>query len=1479
MINSIIYFSIKNKLIVGLMTIALISAGIYSMFTMNVGSLPDITNNQVQVITVSQNLATEDIEQFVTFPVELAMANLPGTVEIRSISRFGLSVVTIIFEDEMGTYLPRQLVQEKLNVVRQQIPEQFGSPFMGPITTGLGEIYQYTIEPKPGYETAYSPTELRTIQDWIVKRQMALVDGVVDINSFGGKIKQYEIAINPETLNANNISIFEVFEALRRNNANTGGAYIEKHNMANFIRGEGLVRSLDDIENIFIKNVNGIPILIRDIAEKVHFGHQVRYGAFTQDGQEAVGGMILMLRGSNSNAVIRNVQKRIDEVQKSLPEGLEIKAFLDRSALIERTTSTVIQNLTEGALIVIFFLVILMGSIRGGIITASAIPLSMLFAFIMMRIFDISGNLISLGAIDFGIIVDGVVIIVERTVFEIQKQLRSGKSAITQNVMDELTYRAGSSMMKTAFFGQIIILIVFIPILSLTGIEGKMFHPMAYTLGFAMLGAVILCLTYVPMMSALFLKPAKTKDSWNDKLDRRLEKFGDSIINRIYHAYRPLLKNVLRHKAIAILVAISLSCTAIFIFSRMGGEFIPQLDEGDIAMQALIRPGSALNEAIDVSNRIEKVLLENFPEIKTVLARIGVANIPTDPMPMDIADMFIILEKDTNKWTSAQSKDELIEQIKTTLDSELTGVNLVFSQPVELRFNELLTGVREDVAVKLFGEDLAILAQKAEQMAQIIQTVPGVGDVNPERTSGLPQMTVRYNREKLAQYELNIEKLNKYISSAFAGGVAGIIFEGEKRFEMVIRFDQTYQKGIDDLRNLYVDLPNGQQVPLKELADINYVLGPMQISRENVYRRTYVGINTRGRDVESVVRDIQQRLDAELDLPPGYYLTYGGEYENLQSAKNRLAIIAPIVLFLVFSMLYFALKSVSQSLILFSGILIATIGGIFALWLRDMPFSISAGIGFIVVFGVAVLDGLVLTDRFNTLKAEGITHIRQRILMGTKERIRPILLANFTDIFGFMPMALAVTAGSEVQHPLATVVIGGLLTSALFTLFILPVLYTMVESHGHNDKKYAKKTKTTNKQGVQPSKSVILSTMLILLSTAVTVQALPPPLDDLKTISLEEAKALAVANFPKIQAARLDIENQEVLKKTAWNLGNTSIFTGGEEIGNSGGIYTQIGIQQRQIDIFGVAPRLKLQDERTALAENVFNLSVIEVEREVCRAWAEAYASKNNYQVYQRLDAIFKDIERAARLRLEVEATSRLEYLATSNQGNQVQILKEQAYRDYLSALQRLNLWFVSKTFFNVPDIPVDQLDTPLTLKMIAASLDDHPLLNVSRQQVTVADAAIKEKKAQFMPKFNLLYGKQEIAGQPGDFHKFQVGIQIPLFFGPELGSMQSAELQRSIAAQNLRQTQQELNTAYRSIREQYTKWLNSWRYYQQTALPMAREQQEGALFAYQEGAIDYVTFLQNMREAIRIEIDSWNAFGNYLDSHFQLEYFLKTSH
>ena len=821
MINKIISFSINNKFIIGLFIVALVGTGIWSMATINLGSVPDITNNQVQVITTAPNLGTEDIEQFVTYPVELAMANLPDVVELRSVSRFGLSVVTIVFKDEAGTYLPRQLVQEKLSEVSEEIPEGFGTPFMAPITTGLGEIFQYTIKVKEGYEDQYDAMELRSVQDWLVKRQMALVPGVVEVNAFGGYVKQYEVALSPDKLKSFGITMSQVFEALKMNNANTGGAYIEKNHQANFIRGEGLARSLEDLENTVVTTQNGSPVLIRDVAEKVGYGNQVRYGAFTQDGHESVGGQILMLKGESPSNVIENVQKRIDEIQKSLPEGLYIEPFLSRSELIARTTSTVEKNLIEGSLIVIFVLVLLLGSLRGGLITASVIPLSLLFAFILMKQFGVWANLMSLGAIDFGIIVDGAVIIVEGMVFHIHQRMKKSTKVIEQAEMDEIAYESASTMMNSAFFGQLIILIVFTPILFLTGVEGNMFRPMAFTFGFAVLGAIILCLTYVPMVSSMFLKPAKNPNHWFAKFENKIDRFSDKIMSGLNRAYKPLLTFALRFKAGIIIGAVGLLLIAGFIFSNMGGEFIPKLDEGDIAMQALIKPGSSLTESIEASKKLQNIIGE-FPEVKTMISRIGVAEIPTDPMPMDIADSYIILEKDKSKWKSAESKEELIEKIKEKI-AVIPGVNFVFTQPVELRFNELLTGVREDVAIKLYGEDLDVLADKIQEIAAVIRTVPGAADLNVEATSGLPQMTVEYNRAKMAQYGVTIDKLNDYVSAAFAGEQASVIFEGEKRFDVVIRLAKEYRQDINNLKNLYIDLPNGNQVPLKEVANMNAI--------------------------------------------------------------------------------------------------------------------------------------------------------------------------------------------------------------------------------------------------------------------------------------------------------------------------------------------------------------------------------------------------------------------------------------------------------------------------------------------------------------------------------------------------------------------------------------------------------------------------------------------------------------------------------
>ena len=1471
MINKIIDFSINNKFIIGLFTLTLIGVGIWSMATVNLGSVPDITNNQVQVITQSPNLGTEDIEQFVTYPVELSMGNLPGVTEIRSISRFGLSVVTIVFEDDMGTYLPRQLVQEKLNDLGESIPEKFGSPSMGPISTGLGQIYEYTIKPQEGFETKYSPMELRTVQDWVIKRQLTLLEGVVEVNSYGGSIKQYEVAVDPEKLNSMGISISQVYEALAMNNVNTGGAYIEKNKMSNFIRGEGLIRSLEDIKNISIINEGNIPITIGDVATRVHFGSQVRYGAFTQDGKEAVGGMIMMLKGSNPNAVIQNVKDRMAEIEKSLPEGLTIAPIIDRSELIARTTDTVKTNLLEGALIVIFALVFLLGSLRGGIITATTIPLSLLFAFILMKQFNVWANLMSLGAIDFGIIIDGAVIIIEGTVYEIQKRIRSGKLKFNQGVMDKVAYDAGSTMMGSAFFGQIIILIVFTPILFLTGVEGKMFKPMAYTFGFAMIGAIILCLTYVPMMSALLMKPVQNTKNWFGKFERWLEKISDKIIGAIHSAYMPLLKGALKLKLIVLSAAAVLLVIAGVIFSNMGGEFVPQLDEGDLAMQALIRPGSSLSESIEVSKKIETILLENFPEIKTVTARIGVADIPTDPMPMDIADMYIILNKNMDEWTTATTKEGLIDAIRDKLDDELVGVNLVFTQPVELRFNELLEGVREDIAVKLYGEDLDVLSEKVQEMAAIIQTVPGAGDVSAERTAGLPQMTVKYKRDKMAQYGLDIQKVNDYISTAFAGGTAGVIFEGEKRFDLVVRFDESHRKSIDDLRNMYIDLKDGNQVPIIEVAEIEYIPGPMQISRDNTYRRTYVGVNARGRDVESVVKDIQQKLDEELDLPSGYYITYGGEFENLQSAKDRLVIVVPIALFLIFILLYFALKSFSQSLMIYIAIPLAAIGGVFALWLRDMPFSISAGVGFIVLFGVAVLNGLVLINRFNSLKEEGVINIKDRIFQGTKERIRPIMLTATTDIFGFLPMAFSTSAGAEVQQPLATVVIGGMLTATLLTLVVLPVLYTFIEKR--------RERKDQNKIGSFHPQA--LTTILILgfmlggtafakaQQSQTSLQEIVVQ-DSIRPITLSQAVEIVKENYPALKANQLEIDKQNALTGNAYDFGSTQIFTGGEEVADGQGIYTLIGIGQQNIDLLGIGAKKRLQQQRIELAQTAFDLSEIQIEREVKKAWSEAFQAKKKFVLYRELDSIYGQFAQSVELNYEVEAISRLEYAAARNQALQINNKFQQAETDYFIALQKLNLWLTPDTMYGVTD---ELGATEISILETNDTLNDHPELSLSRKRIDEAQASYDAARANLLPQFNLQGGLQRVNGDSG-FYTYQAGISIPLFSGLVRSRAKAAKLDAQIAETNAVFKQRELQSQYKQAQQNYVRWRETWLFYKTEALPLAIDQRKGALLAYKEGALDYAAFTQIIRDAIQTEMDALDALDNYLDALFDLQYF-----
>ncbi|SHF74592.1 cobalt-zinc-cadmium resistance protein CzcA [Salegentibacter echinorum] len=1446
MINKIIDFSINNKFIIGLLTLVLIGAGVWSMLQVPVDAQPDITNNQVQVMTQAPNLATEDIEQFVTYPVEIALSNLPGVTEIRSVSRFGLSVVTIVFKDDMGTYLPRQLVAEKLEAVKDEIPKGFGAPSMGPISTGLGEIYQYTLEVEDEYKQEYSATELRSIQDWIVRRQMAMVPGVVEVNGVGGKIKQYEVAVDPEELHAIDLSISDVFKALENNNQNTGGAYIEKNHQANFIRGEGLARSVDDLKKIVVTNKNGIPITVEDVAE-VRLGSAVRYGALTKNGEgEAVGGMVMMLKGANSNEVIDNVKQRIVQIQKSLPEGISIVPFLDRSELISETTSTVTQNLLEGGLIVIFVLVLLLGNWRGGLIVASTIPLSLLFAFILMNVFDVWANLMSLGAIDFGIIVDGAVIIVESTVFTIHQQIKK-KRSLGAAEKDKIASSSAKKMMNSAFFGQLIILIVFLPILALEGVEGKMFKPMALTFIFAMLGAMILCLTYVPMISSVFLKKPKTSK----------KSYGDKFIIWLQDKYEPLLKKSLRKGKLILGLAIGLFALAVFMFSRMGGEFIPQLDEGDIAFHIILKPGSSLEEGIATSTKIEKLLLDEYPEINQVVSRFGVSDVPTDPMPMDIGDSFIIL-KDKSEWTSASSKDELIASIKETL-SVFPGVSYEFTQPVEMRFNELLTGVREDIAVKLYGEDLELLASKAREMGNIISGVEGVADMKVEATSGLPQISVKYNRDKIAQYGLQINDLNTLVQSAFAGGKAGVIFEGEKRFDLVVRLQEENRSSIENIKDLYVSLPSGNQIPLKEVANISYQPGPMQISRDNTNRRTYVGVNIRDRDVKSVVEDIQTRLDAQFELPAGYYIRYGGAFENFERASKRLQIVVPIALLLIFILIYFALKSFKQTTMIYIAIPLAAIGGIYSLWLRDMPFSISAGVGFIVLFGVAVLNGLVLISGFNELKEEGVTNINERISLGTRRRIRPILLTALTDILGFLPMAVSTSAGGEVQRPLATVVIGGLITSTLLTLFILPILYKWVEN---------RKNKSMLNQNIVAGIAVVAFLVLPLKTTMAQETS-----NNSSEISQQEAVELALKNYPLLKNEKRKIEKEKALKKSAWDLGTTGVFTGGEELGDSGGTYTTVGVKQQGIDLFGIIPKNKLHKERIKLAENAYRLSQLEVSREVKKLWTKAFAANRKTNLFTRLDSLYSKMEEAISLRHEVEAISRLEMLTAQNRVSEIKIEKAQAENDYQIAIQKLNLWLGEEANYKVPTSFETKLiaENELNPRVIAS----HPQLQVAQQELAVSKAKYSTEKADFLPDFNVQYGFQKKDGNTG-FYSYQAGISIPILSGAAHGEVKAARIDRDIAREAAKFEEKRLASKFKTRLQNYKKWKASWEFYRDKVLPLLEEERQGSLLAFNEGAMEYVAFIQNLDNAVQAELKALTAYKNYQFALAEIQFYLQ---
>jgi len=1409
-------------MVIGLFTIALIVWGAYSMTQLPIDAVPDITNNQVQVITVASTLSAQEVEQFITSPIEYNLTTIPDVIELRSVSRFGLSVITVVFKDEIEIYKARQLVTERLKGAEAQIPEGFGRPELAPVTTGLGEIYQYVLRPKKGYEKKYSTTDLRTIQDWIVRRQLLGTVGVADVSSFGGYLKQYEVAVNPHKLRSMNVSLAEIFSALENNNQNTGGAYIEKKPNAYFIRGIGLVTSLDDIEKIVVRsNAAGIPLLIRDVA-KVQYGSAVRYGAMTRNNEgEVVGALVLMLKGANSGQVIEDVKVRIEQIKKTLPEGLEIDPYIDRTKLVNNAIGTVSKNLIEGGLIVVFILVLFLGNLRAGLVVASVIPLAMLFAIAMMNLFGVSGNLMSLGAIDFGLIVDGAVIIVESIIHRItmSKHHHAGITKLSSVQMDSEVYESAKRMMNSASFGQIIILIVYFPILALVGIEGKMFRPMAQTVLFAIIGALLLSLTYVPMMSALFLSK-KTEHKKN---------ISNRLMDFFHRIYIPPLEFSLKRKMLVTSISMLLFAVSLIVFVRMGGEFIPTLEEGDFAVETRLMSGTSLSQTIETMQQAAEIIKTKFPEVKEVIGKLGSSEIPTDPMPIESGDMMIIL-KDISEWTSADNREELSEKMSEAL-SVIPGVEFGFQQPIQMRFNEMMTGARQDVAIKIFGEDLDLLSENADKVSKLIQNIAGVQDIFVEKITGLPQVQVKYDRDKIAQYGLTVNDVNNVLETAFAGKVAGVIFEGEKRFDLVVRLEHKFRQSIDDVKDLYVPLPSGNQVPIGQIADVQFKLGPTQISREEGKRRISVGFNVRERDVQSVVEEIQKKLDIELKLPAGYFTTYGGQFQNLIEAKERLFLVVPVALLLIFILLFFTFKSLKQSLMIYTAIPLSAIGGVFALWLRDMPFSISAGVGFIALFGVAVLNGIVLIAEFNRLKDEGIEDIYERVRKGTKIRLRPIILTGAVASLGFLPMAISSSAGAEVQKPLATVVIGGLISATFLTLIVLPVLYVLFSEKGK----------------IKPMSTT--STIIILLFACSMISQKTFAQDN-KSLTLNDAIKIARQNNPQIKSATLEVEQQNVLKKTSFDLPKTNISVlNGQYSSKARDIY--IGITQ---DIYFPTVYIQqneVQNQSVTLSEKNLAVTQNELIKNVTSAYYQLmYASEFlKLQFYQ--DSIYRNFSTKAELKYKTGESSYLELLSAKNKYQEVQLQKNQAEADVKIFQQELQKLMNVEYKISLVENKLQKI----TLKenSNSSAIKQNPLLDYYEQKIFLANSQLSLEKNKFLPDFSVGYFNQSLDNVKG-FQGFQFGIGIPIFFWGQQGKVESAKLQTQIAQSDFENEQNNLKTIFNQQLQAYQKFSDVVSYYESTGLKQSDEILKVSQLAYSNGEIGYVEYIQNLAQAITIK-------------------------
>lgn len=1437
MIDRIITFSVRNKLITGLLLLAFIGWGAWSVTQLPIDALPDVTNNQVLVNTIAPNLATQEVEQFITFPLEQAFKNLPDVVELRSVSRSGLSVITIVFKDEVPLYLTRQLVAERITQVQEQIPPGYGTPEIAPPTTGTGEIYQYTLAVDSAHKGKYDLLELRTLQDWVVRKHLLGVPGVIDVSSFGGYLKQYEVSVDARRLAGAGLSLIDVFNALESNNANTGGSYIEKGPNMYFIRGEGVINSLKDIEEVVIDARGGSPVRVRDVAE-VRFGHAIRYGAMTRNGEgETVGGVVLMLKGANALATVTAVKERVKEVEHSLPEGVYIDAFVDRSKLVDKTIGTVEHNLLMGALIVIVVLVFLLGNWRAGLIVASVIPLALLFAIGCMVVAGQSANLMSMGALDFGLIVDGAVIVTEGMLFALHQRFAGQRLSAAQ--LDSETIRGAGGIMKSAVFGQVIILIVYVPIFALIGVEGKMFRPMAFTVSFAIIGALIMSLTYVPWAVSIFMnKDVPKGESWSERM-----------IHRLQNWYAPKLRASLRHRRAVLVGALALLVIALWTFDRLGGEFIPELDEGDFATSVTIRQGSNLSQSIAVSDQLARILMAEFPEVKEVVGKIGSSEIPTDPMPVEAQDLIIVM-KDRKDWKTTQDREQMAELMNEKM-SVIPGMHLSFEQPIQMRFNELIAGVKSDIAVKIYGDDLDELFTTANAAAALIATVPGATDIKVEQVTGMPQLVVKYDRSRMAQYGLNIADLNRVLNTALAGGNAGVVYEAERRFDLVVRMADMRDADPEKMKNLLIPLPNGSQMPLGQLAHISFQNGAAQVSRENGARRIVVETNVRGRDIQSTAKDIQALVEHKLILPTGYFVGYGGTFKNLQQASARLLLTVPLALALIFVLLFFAFKSFKEALIIFSAVPMAAVGGVFALWLRGLDFSISAGVGFIALFGVAVLNGIVLISYFNQLKKEGVEDVTERVVRGTLARLRPVLATAAVASLGFLPMAISTSPGSEVQRPLATVVIGGLITATLLTLAVLPVLYHLV---------FFRKRKEDGKggaggdggdggeggegrEGGKGGLGIATASVIALLFLGNPAYAQAP------LLSLDSAVTRALRMHPAISASELEVRQQEALRKTAFQLQPLGAQLKGGQINSS---IQDIELQATTGIPFptAIAQRSRYLRESVRLAEADRTRIQAAVKESAASAYIQWAMGVEQARLLQRADSSFAMLASVAARKFEAGQSGRLEMISARSSADQAHVQWRRAVGDIAIHAAELEQW-IGPLEGAVPDTS----SLAATALLPAPDSGTDPQLATEEQRAKLAEEEWKMERSQWAPSIQGGAFYQTIDGT-APYTGYLIGTSIPLPGSGQGARTKAARLRSEIALQQLDELRRSRTTELARTRSRLEQLRESLAYYEGSGTAMANALRNDAERAYRNGDAGYLEFIQGIEQARLIEVE-----------------------